>query len=246
MAGELILIVEDELIIAEDLKRRLLKLGYQVCGPAKNYTEALRILEQEPVELALLDINLSGSRTGIELAHIVREQFGIPFLFLTSYADPKTVEAAKLAFPAGYIVKPYKTEDLFTSIEIALAGHSPKPSPTNSTEADLPDDSLMIQDSGTFLRIKLEEIRYVQAMGNYVRIFTREKSYLIRHTFKSFRGRLPALKFCQSHKSYIVNLDFVREIKKEFILVGDQQIPVSRRFFPKLRKQFQEFTQNCR
>ena len=101
-----ILIVEDELIIAEDIRLQLVKLGYQVTGVAKDFGAALTLLEKDTPDLLLVDIVLKGERDGIELAEFVKEQYDLPVIFLTSHADKLTVERAKKVNPEGYLLKP--------------------------------------------------------------------------------------------------------------------------------------------
>jgi AmiR/NasT family two-component response regulator len=119
-----VLIVEDELIIAEDMKEMLRELQYHVIGIASDFEEAGKILSSCVPDIALLDIHLQGNEDGITLALAIRERFDIPVVFISSYSDRKTVERAKQARPEGYIVKPFTKEDLFTSIEIAIFNHA--------------------------------------------------------------------------------------------------------------------------
>ena len=91
MRKKRILVVDDEIIIADDLAITLGKLGYDALEPALSYNEALRSLAQESVDLAILDINLSTKKSGIDVAHHIREQYDIPFIFLTSYTDTRTL-----------------------------------------------------------------------------------------------------------------------------------------------------------
>lgn len=114
------LIVEDEVIIAEDIKQTLISLDYEVVGIATKYTRALAFLENETIDVVLVDIMLGGSKNGIDLAHEIKDRFKIPFIFLTSHADAATVKKAKETQPNAYLLKPFSKDDLFTTLEIAL------------------------------------------------------------------------------------------------------------------------------
>ncbi len=114
-----ILIVEDEPLIAEDISDLCQLNGYKVCGVAYRALNALELLESLKPNLVLLDINLEDCMTGIEIAERLRDKYAIPFIFLTSYADTKTLEQAKNTNPMGYVVKPFNKEQLFSTIEIA-------------------------------------------------------------------------------------------------------------------------------
>ncbi|TLS97266.1 response regulator transcription factor [Aliarcobacter cibarius] len=117
-----ILIVEDESIIALNLKENLIDLGYEPCGIAPNKCKAMKILENGVVpDLILMDIYLKGPTTGIEFAKelkITKPQ--IPIIFLTANSEISTIKKASETFAYGYLLKPYKKENLHAAIEIAL------------------------------------------------------------------------------------------------------------------------------
>ena len=115
-----ILIVENERIVAEDIKRTLLSLGYDPVGIAMNSADALRLAKEQQPDLVLMDIVLGGDDDGIQIAHWIRSRFGMPVIYLTAYADNKTLESVKVTEPFGYILKPFNELDLRTHIEIAL------------------------------------------------------------------------------------------------------------------------------
>jgi PAS domain S-box-containing protein len=123
MARERILIVEDEKIIALDLKRRLLDFGFEVIGIIPTGETAITVAEQEAPDLILMDIMLKGEMDGIDAAKQIRQSLDIPVVFLTSYSDQDTLERAKEAEPFGYILKPFKERELLTTIEIVLYKH---------------------------------------------------------------------------------------------------------------------------
>jgi signal transduction histidine kinase len=118
-----ILIVEDEAIIADTLATRLTKMGYQVVDTIDTGEDAIEISIQKKPDLVLMDIMLAGDMDGIEAAQRIYHILSIPIVFLTAYADEKTLEKAKITKPFGYIVKPFKEQELKATIEIALSRH---------------------------------------------------------------------------------------------------------------------------
>jgi len=121
MAKANILVVEDENIVALDIKARLLSLGYQVPAIASSGEQAIHLMALAPVDLVLMDIHLKGEMDGIEAADKIRTQYNnIPIVFLTAYADEATLERARITEPFGYILKPFEERELTTNIEIAL------------------------------------------------------------------------------------------------------------------------------
>ncbi len=119
-----ILIVEDEVFIAEDIRDTLEELGFEVCAVCYDSEKAASELHRCNPDLVMLDITIRGQKDGIELAEMINKHHHIPFIYLTSHSDRSTLLRAKHTKPGGYIVKPYKDSDLISSIEIALFNHS--------------------------------------------------------------------------------------------------------------------------
>ena len=115
-----ILVVEDEAIVAEDIRLTLESFGYDVCGVVPAGEDALAQVEKEPPDLVLMDIMLQGEMDGVEAAEIIRTRFQVPVVYLTAYADERTLERAKVTEPFGYIIKPFEERELRIVIEMAL------------------------------------------------------------------------------------------------------------------------------
>ncbi len=120
MAGEKILIVEDEGIVVLHIKKALQSFGYGVAGIASSSDDAVRKASETRPDLVLMDIVLRGGGDGIDAAEKIRNLLSIPVIFLTSHADESTLERAKTTEPFGYIVKPLRERDLRIAIEFAL------------------------------------------------------------------------------------------------------------------------------
>jgi PAS domain S-box-containing protein len=123
MAETQILIVEDESIVAEDIRRTLQSLGYNVPAVASSGEEAIKKVKENSPELVLMDIMLKGKMDGIDAAGQIRSHFNIPVVYLTAYSDDKILERAKITEPFGYIIKPFNERELQINIEIALYEH---------------------------------------------------------------------------------------------------------------------------
>ena len=118
-----IFIVEDEPIIAKDLKSFLEDEGYTVVGFAMDSESALNKIHTQEIDLVLLDIMIEGSKSGIEVAAVIREKYDLPFIFLSSLSDDITLKKAVETSPYGYIVKPFNEKSLKTTIATALHKH---------------------------------------------------------------------------------------------------------------------------
>jgi two-component system cell cycle sensor histidine kinase/response regulator CckA len=118
-----ILVVEDEGIIARDIQRTLIALGYEVPKIADSGEAALAAVEQINPDLVLMDIKLKGNVDGIETTARLRSRWDIPVIYLTAHSDDTTLARAKATGPHGYLLKPFNERDLRTAIEVALHKH---------------------------------------------------------------------------------------------------------------------------
>jgi len=119
-----ILIAEDELIIALDIKKMLKKSSYKICSVVSSGEEAIKKASEEKPNLIIMDIMLKGSINGIQAAEIISKGQNIPIIFLTAIADSETLEKAKITEPFGYIIKPYDERTLRSAVEMALYKHN--------------------------------------------------------------------------------------------------------------------------
>jgi serine phosphatase RsbU (regulator of sigma subunit) len=124
MIAHRLLIVEDERLVAEELRERLQRLGFTIVGVDSTAEEAITHVEYFRPSLVLMDIRLQGSQDGITAANVIRQRFGIPVVYLTAYSDPATVERAKVTAPYGYLLKPFHEREILVTIEMAIFKHS--------------------------------------------------------------------------------------------------------------------------
>ena len=119
-----VLIVEDENIVAMDIKQSLVSLGYNVLAIASTGQDALAQTAAQKPDIVLMDVMLKGDIDGVETAEIMRGLYDIPIVYLTAYSDDATLDRAKHTEPFGYILKPYQERDLETTVEIASSRSS--------------------------------------------------------------------------------------------------------------------------
>ncbi len=115
-----ILIVEDETIVALELKSVIKKLGCEVVDAVTNHDDALEAVKNNEVDMIFMDINLENSKDGIETAAEIKKLRDIPVLYLTAYSDDGTIERAIRTNPVGYLNKPFRREDIKSSIMLSL------------------------------------------------------------------------------------------------------------------------------
>lgn len=118
-----ILVVEDEWIIANDIKNSLMEFGYMVTAIASSGEEAIAKVEEEIPDLILMDIMLRGDMNGIKAARKIRMKHDIPVIYLTAYDNQYLVDNAKKTDHYGYLLKPFKEKELHIAIDMALHKH---------------------------------------------------------------------------------------------------------------------------
>ena len=118
-----ILVVEDESIVAMDIKQRAENLGYTVTSITPSGEEAIKKVAENIPDLVLMDIVLKGEMDGVETAQKIRDSYDIPVVYITAYSDEKTLKRAKVTEPFGYIIKPFEDRELHSAVEVALYKH---------------------------------------------------------------------------------------------------------------------------
>ena len=245
MIGEVkkvnILIVEDENLVAKDIAQSLVACGYEIIGIAPTVEKATGLLLKHPhIDIVLIDIMLKGSETGIELAKTMDKNYsGIPYIFLTSYADKKTIDQVKATTtPYAYLLKPFNQRQVMVSIEMALENFSkrkPVSDPIENNNYDRPankalkiNDSLFLKRDNHFERVLLEEILFLEAESNYTTVHTQCGRFVYSLVLKKIEALLPSKFFLRVHRSFVVNINAVSGFEGNLLFVGPQKIPVSK------------------
>lgn len=229
-----ILIVEDELITATDLKETLEKYHYTVTGIARNLKEVKELLDLQIPDLALIDIHLKNSPLGgVEVAAFLNSGFYIPFVFLTANADPITYKEARQTHPAAYLLKPYRPKELAFQVDLAYRNYKGN----QALSADpLAADSLFLPYERGHQRIQKKEVSVIEADGSYVNIYVQGRA--LPYKFSMNIGYLiqffdsPA--FFQVSRSYVINIHFIERFDTASIYLKGHKEKIS---IPQNRKQ---------
>lgn len=170
----------------------------------------------------------------------------MPFIYLSSYSDQKTVNEAKATQPDAYLVKPFNEKELYTSIEIAVNNYSNRNTASaiqEEKETALIKDSIFIKKDYYYTKVKLSDVLFVRSDGNYLEIIINDsKKHLIRSTFNDFMACLPSDKFQRTHKSYVVNIDYITGFSSNVVYVQEHEIPISKSRKDDLIRQMNLFT----
>jgi DNA-binding LytR/AlgR family response regulator len=225
-----ILIVEDDPMISESVGDILRMLDHQVVGVADNANDAIELCNLHQPELALLDIQIAGDIDGVELAEIIRDQFDIPFIFTTAFADNATIERARDMGPFGYLVKPYGVKEVNAAIQVAKASFDrlKKAEKASTNMSKIIDNSLFLKVDNKLVKVKIEDILFVEAKGDYALFKTKAKGYIVHTTIKKVQDRLGNFNFQKVHRSFVVNISKIIDIEESNLLIDDKVIPISR------------------
>jgi DNA-binding response OmpR family regulator len=118
------LIVEDEILIAEELKARLSLLGFSVIAAVDSGEEGIAIATRERPDLVLMDIRLKGKKDGVQATKEIHQHVDVPIVYLTAYSDRLTVDRARGTEYDGFVLKPFRAGELQSTIEIAMQRHA--------------------------------------------------------------------------------------------------------------------------
>lgn len=238
MKEERILIVEDNPSIAENIQEILELLDFVNIDIANSANQCIKTIKKSRPDLIFMDIKLKGDKDGIELGEIIHQMFDVPLVFVTSYSDPTIIERAKRINPAGFIVKPFNTNDIHAIVEIVLYNQRTKPAAESvavksATESPfLVNDAVFIKADNAFERVQYDDIYYIEANGNMVTIFTKNRDFHIRKSMKEIEDILPSSSFLRVQKSFIVHLGQIESFNtKEINLKQGSVVQVGRQYY---------------
>ncbi len=227
-----ILIVEDEQNYADTLEMFVDQLGYEAVGVAGKGKLAMSLFDEHNPDLVLMDINLDGELTGIDLARIFQGQRPTPIIFITSFDDKETFSKAKQTGPYAYLIKPFEPAALQRSMELALqqAYADGEQVFDSQEEVVLASTCFFVKDRSKLVKIKLEEILWVEVEDKYCMIHTKDRKFALRQSLKDLAKKLDTSMFVQTHRSFIVNASEIEDIDLSLFVVriNGTEVPLGR------------------
>jgi DNA-binding LytR/AlgR family response regulator len=211
----MILIVEDDILIAEHLLAILEREGSCNCMISNSYSEAMEALEGNNIRLVLLDINLGEGKSGFDFAKVLNKK-EIHFIFISAQSDPIAQEKIVESNPSGFILKPFKPVQVTTAVRLLLN--------------QLEKHNLKIDDGKSKYIIDLQKICFIQANRNYTEINYDDQRIVIRKTLTEIESLLPCDQFIRAHRSFIVNRDRIQTISQKELTIGNKVIPISQKY----------------
>ena len=232
-----ILVAEDDWIISKEISLTLQDLGFEVLGCYDTGEELLQKLPILKPDLVLLDIDLAGNLTGIEVAEKIKSM-AIPFIFLTAMADSSTIQKAKQTQPYAYLVKPVRAENLLSTIEVSLYNFNNKRADiqpiTTTKEVFSINDNIFVKSKKRLEKIKIADILWIEAEDIYAIVVTTHGKFILSQQLKNIEERLPAEHFLRVHRSFIIQLDKIQAIEDNDVIINQKLIPIGKTFKDKL------------
>lgn len=220
-----ILIVEDEVLISEHLKRIVQNLGYEALDLCADYEQLLKVLETEQPDIAFLDIRMNGQDDGFLVAKKMREK-QIPFIFITSFSDKETLRKAIGLKPLGYVLKPFSKEDIRDQLDFLVT--------------ELAEQFITLGTASDMKRLAINEILWLRSENVYVEVQCKDKKYVFREKLQILHDSLPPQLFVRVGQSHVVNLTHVNSASKTTITIGQEEIPLSVKYKKAFFEKFSE------
>lgn len=229
-------VVEDEPLARNLLEQYILKVSHlQLVKSFANPLAALDFLRNNSVDILFSDIQMP-EITGISLLKILPKK---PLVILTTAYSEYAIEGYELDV-LDYLLKPITLERFLKAVEKAtqrLSAAAPLPTPEVVLPADSMQASIFVKDGTKLVKIRLNEILYIEGLKDYVAIYTKDKKVVTLQTLKSLEVQLTPHQFLRVHNSYIVSFEAIDSIDKEKIQIGKVWIPISDTY----RKTVKEF-----
>lgn len=226
-----VLIVEDEPASQLTLETALYELNYSDWLSADNAEDALRIIKDDEPDIILMDINIKGEMTGIDIAKAIKQKM-IPIIFITGFGDRDTFNKAKEVAPAAFLVKPFNKLTLEAAIDTAIRSLTLETEYEEDQKDAILPNCIFIKNGTVFQKVKFDDILWVQSDGNYSIVFTESKKFALRISLVKVIDKMPAKTFIRIHKRFIVQaskIDKIDTFDKE-IYVNGNPIPLGRTY----------------
>ncbi len=214
-----VLIVEDKVIVAQDIKDILISMGCVVTDIVRSGESAIESFKRDQPEIILMDIRLKGRLDGIETAKRIQELSKATIIYLTAHSDPNILHSAFETHPINFIVKPFSTKDIQIAIGLAQS----------RLEDQVNGSHILFRHQGILEKIPIEIIQFAKADGSYTIINTIEKSLTAAFNLTHFLQQV-GNEFIRVHRSYVVHLNHVDSFSSNKVYIGSHEIPVSKSF----------------
>lgn len=227
-----ILLIEDDALIAQNLKNILLFYNYIIDGPYDSAEAYLNTQPKQVVDLMICDINLAGELNGLQLAEILKKELNIPIIFITAFVDEAIRNQAKVLGAAAFLNKPFNERNLLNSIDLALSSFAKnhqfqaieqEPSITHRMA-----DKIYVKKHDRYVKVSLSEIDFIEASGHYTIIYTHNDQIMAGCNISTFLQQCSYTSLIKVHRSFAVNINNIPDFDDTFIYFKQKSIPISK------------------
>ncbi|MBT8284464.1 MAG: response regulator transcription factor [Flavobacteriaceae bacterium] len=197
-----------------------------------NAIDAIKFLNQQNIDLVFLDIHMPGF-TGIDFVQTLKNP---PKVVLTTSDTNFAIEAYEYEAIVDYLVKPITPERFAKSIQKVKNSLSSQPASQADSGSGGMGDELYINIDRRLIKLKFDDILYIEAKGDYIEVKTTKEDYRVHNTLKKIKDKLPGDLFLQIHRSYIINFTKIIDIEDNSVLIEKNVIPISRSNRPELMR----------
>ena len=235
-----ILIIEDDLTSADSMVLVLEEFGFNIKGVANTVEAALVLLNRESFDIALVDINLNGSHSGIEIGIMLTNLYRLPYIFITGISDKAVITEAVKAKPAAYLQKPASPATLFACIQNAIQNFTTQQKA--SFKQNDTTDFFFIKSRNKLKRIDWKDVVLLSSNDNYTVLTLTDKTehYLRSSLAMTRKFQIPThlqTSFIQVNRADVVQLNFITEISDEEITTPIKKIAITKSFMKEVKQQ---------
>ena len=223
-----ILLLEDELLLAQDLKSKLEELGYGI-SHVRSGEATLKQLKKEVPDLAILDIEIDGEMDGLEIGSYIRKTYNLPILYVTQFKDLQTFKRAKKSKPISYLTKPVNLWDLVRAIELSLE-HTAVSFNRESENYLLPKAIYLKSSEQSFEKIAFDDLYFLKAAGSYTEIYTSSKRFLFSDNISYYEKKLISPYLLRVHRSWLINVHKVEKIEENNLIIKGVKVPIGKTY----------------
>jgi len=209
-------VVDDEPMAREILETYIAKTpNLELIANCKNASEAILFLQENVVDVFFLDINMP-EISGLSLAKLINQK--VQIIFTTAYRE-YAIDGFNLNV-VDYLLKPISFDRFLQAVQ--------KVGQSEITEKNT--DFMFVRSDRKMVKIDFNSVLYIESLSDYVKIFTSEKTIVIRETISSLEEKLPSKKFIRIHRSFIISLQNITSYTNEFIEINQKALPISRSY----------------
>jgi len=220
------IIVDDEPVAREILENLLQGIpAIKVAASCRNAMEAFNVISEKKIDLVFLDINMPGI-SGLSFARSINSE--IKIIFTTAYRE-YAVEGFDLR-AVDYLLKPISFERLLKSVNKYMDENSRGKDLNHPENENDKSNHIFVKSERKMVRVCFNEVRYIESVGDYIRIYLGDRSVITRESISSIEARIPKEQFIRTHRSFIVSIASIDSFTTEFVEIGKNQVPVSRSY----------------